>query len=153
MVRQMKKRRRNLPLWGLLLIWLVMSISFMIYNWFLVRQDEAIAPREQVVLGSIYRTSHWKQGTAFYSFTYAGRKYHGREMVRPDQLCLCDVAVYLDPAHPSTNTLVEYRHKSRQDHSMMIGCGYASGGLGVILAFVLWIKNSKMKSTEDHLLV
>jgi uncharacterized membrane protein len=32
---------------------------------------------------------------------------------------------------------------------MMIGCGYASEGLAVILVFVLWIKRSKSKSTVN----
>jgi hypothetical protein len=142
-------KRRNLPFWALLSIWLVMSTGFTAYNWFLVRQDEAIAPHEQIVVGSIYKTTHWKQDTAFYSFTYADRKYYGSEIVGPDKMCICDVPVYFDPAHPSTSTLVDYLRKSKQDHSMMIGCGYASEGLAVILALVLWIKRSKTKSTEN----
>jgi hypothetical protein len=147
--RKKQKQRKNLPFWGLLTIWLVMGSGFSAYFWFLVRQDESIAPREKVVLGSIYKRTHWKHESACYSFTYAGREYHGCETVRPDQ-CFCDVAVYFDPAHPSTNTLVKYRHKSKQDHEMMIGCAYASAGLAAILAFVLWIKRSRKQSQENN---
>jgi hypothetical protein len=144
----MKNRIKNIPLWGMLTIWLVMAIGLSAYNWFLVCQDEATAPREQVVLGSIYRTTHWKQDTAFYSFTYAGRNYKGSEMVRPDKMYIGDVAVYFDPEHPSLNTLVEFHHKSRQDHGMMVGCGYASVGLAALLACVLAFKKVKERSVQ-----
>ena len=148
MHRRAKKRRRNLPFWGLLLIWLIMSVGFMIYNWFLIRQDQAIAPAERAVLGSIYRTTRWKQDKAFYSFTFAGQKYYGSEIVGPDKMCICDVVIYFDPEHPSTNTLVEYRKKSKQDHWMMVGCGDASAGLAVALAFVLGLKMTRARAVQ-----
>jgi len=141
-LRAKLRRRRNLPLWGILLIWLVMSAGFMVYNWFLVRQDEAIAPRQQVVLGSITAIHHGKSDTASYSFTYEGREFHGSQIVSPDQY-FGSVAVYFDSAHPSTSSLVDYRRKAKLDHSLMVGCGYTSVGLAVVLAFVLYLKKAK----------
>ncbi len=145
----MKGRRRNLPFWALLTIWLVMAIGFAAYQWFLVRQDNAIAPREQVALGSMYKLTHGKSTTAFYSFTVAGKEYKGSEMVRSDH-CFCDVAVYFDPNDPSTNTLVEYRRKSRQDHAVMMGCSYAALGLAVILACVLMFKKATQNQEAEY---
>lgn len=142
------KTRRRLPVWGILSILLTMAIGFTLYNWFLVGQDEAIASRERTVLGSIYRTTRWKQSTAFYSFTYAGREYKGSEIVGPDKMCICDVAVYFDPERPSTNTLVEYRRKKKQDHSMMVGCGYASLALGVGLVCA-WALKRRTDSAKE----
>jgi hypothetical protein len=143
------RRRRRLPFWAILTIWLVMAIGFAAYNWFLVRQDEAIAPREQVVLGSVYKISHGKTDTAFYTFNFAGRAWHGSEMA-PYKQCVCDAAVYFDPTNPSNSSLVEYRRKSRLDHRMMTGCGYASAGLGAALACVLVLKKARRKSQADY---
>jgi hypothetical protein len=143
----MKKRRRNLPLWRLLVIPLVISVGFMIYRWFLVRQDEAIAPREQVVLGTVYKVTHGKQYTAQYSFAYEGKVYRGSEITHPDQ-CVCDAAVYFDPTNPSTNTLVEYRRKSKQDRWMMHACSYTSIGLAVALACIWGLKKPRGESAQ-----
>jgi hypothetical protein len=139
---------RRLPFWGMLLIWLVMSIGFGAYQRFLVQQDQAIAPREQAMLGTVYKVTHGKQYTAHYSFKYEGKEYRNSEITRPDQ-GVCDVAVYFDPRNPSTNTLVEYRHKINQDRWVMHACGYASIGLAGTLAVVLWIKRSRTRSTEQ----
>lgn len=135
------RRRRKLPFWGMLTIWLVMAVGFAAYNWFLVRQDQAIAPRENVALGTMYKLSQWKGTTAFYSFKFAGKEYRGSEAVAPDH-CFCDVAVYFDPDHPSTNTLVEYRRKAKEDHDMMRDSSYASVGLAALLACVLAMRNT-----------
>jgi len=97
----------------------------------------------------MYKMSHWKTDRAFYSFEYAGRKYHGSQIVSPDH-CFCDVAVYFDPHHPSTNALVEYRRKARQDYGMMVGFGYASIGLAAILACVLVLRKPKNKPESDY---
>jgi hypothetical protein len=146
----MKRRRRNLSFRGMLTIWLAMSIAFTSYQRFLVWQDQAIAPREQIALGSMYKFTHWKHDKAFYSFTFAGREYHGSEIVAPNH-CFCDVAVYFDPNHPSTNTLVEYRRKSRQDHLVMIWCAYVTIGLVILLAFVLALKKARQKPEANYL--
>jgi hypothetical protein len=143
-------KRKRLPFWAMLLIGLVMSTGFTAYNWFLVRQDERIAPKEQVALGSIYKSTNGKGGPrVFYSFLYVGKNYHGDDGVARESVLSNHVAVYLDPDDPATNTLTEYRLKSKQDHQMMIGCGYASEGLAVILALVLWTKRSRTKSTQN----
>jgi hypothetical protein len=134
----------------MLTIWLVMSTGFAAYNWFLVRQDKAIAPREQVALGTMYNLSHGRSTTASYSFNFAGKEYRGSEMVSSNH-CFCDVAVYFDPNHPSTNTLVEYGRKAKHDHDMMIGCSYASVGLATALACVLAFRKSKTKPETDYL--
>jgi cytoskeletal protein RodZ len=143
------QRRRNLPLWGMLSIWLVMSLGFAAYNWFLVLQDEAVAPREQMALGTINHISHGKHDTAHYSFTYAGKEYHDEEMVRSDQTP-GDAVVYFDPTHPSTSSLVEYRRKSKQDRSVMKGCLYAAIGLTAALTFTLFLKWKKKDSLEKQ---
>ena len=145
----MKSRRRNLPFWGMLTIWLVMAIGFTAYQWFLIRQDDAIAPRERSALGSMYKMTHWKQDKAFYSFTYEGREYHGSEIVAPGH-CFCDVAVYFDPDHPSTNTLVEYRRKSEQDRKMIVGCSYVSMALAIIFACVLLLRKERSKPATGY---
>jgi hypothetical protein len=146
-----RRRRKNLPFWAMLLIWLAMSTGFAAYNWFLVRQDERIAPKEQIALGSIYKSTNGRHGPrVYYSFSYEGKEYHGSESVAYGSVIGKYVAVYLDPNDPTTNTLTEFRLKSASDHKMMIGCGYASEGLAVILAFVLWIKRSKKQSTENN---
>ena len=143
-------RRKRLPFWAMLLIWLAMSTGFTAYNWFLVRQDERIATKEQVALASVYKSTDGKGGPrVFYSFLYDGEKYQGDDGVARGSILSNHVAVYFDPEHPATNTLTEYRLKSKKDHRMMIGCGYASEGLAVILALVLWIKRSSKKSTEN----
>jgi hypothetical protein len=144
----LKGRRKNLPFWGMLLIWLIMSAGFAAYSWFLVRQDELVAPRERVVWGTIHKMTHWKSNKAFYSFTFAGKEYHGNEIVPPDQYC-CDVVVYLDPARPSTCSLVEFHHKSKQDRSVMKGCTYAAVGLAAALAFTLLLKWKRKKDALE----
>jgi hypothetical protein len=145
----MKRRRKNLPFWAILTIWLVMSTGFAAYNWFLVRQDEAIAPREQVALGTMYKLSHGKSTTASYSFEYSGKTYRGSETVSSNH-CFCDVPVYFDPDHPSTNTLVEYRRKINLDHGMMVACSYVSVGLAIILGCVVWaLRKSEQPSGID----
>ena len=146
----MKRQRKNLPFWGMLTIWLVMAGGFALYQRFLVLQDDAIAPRERSALGSMYKFTHRKHDKAFYSFTYAGREYYGSEIVAPNH-CFCDVAVYFDPNHPSTNTLIEYRRKSKQDHDLMMWCIYAAGALAVILACVLWLKNIRKSRETEYL--
>jgi hypothetical protein len=135
------RTRKRLPFWRMLLIWLIMSIGFMTYNWYLVRQDESIAPREQVALGNMYKRNHGRTESACYSFSYGGKEYHKCETVSSVQ-CFCDVAVFFDPTNPSLSSIKEYRLKSAFDHKIMVGCGYASVGLAVILAFVLLRKNS-----------
>ncbi len=148
------KRRRRLPFWAMLLIWLSMSTGFMTYNWFQVRKDERIAPNEKVALGSIYKSTHGKGGPrVFYSFSYDGKEYHGDDSVAYGSVLSSHVAVYLDPNDPATNTLTEYRSKSAFDHKIMIGCGYASEGLAGILALVLWIKRSKKQSAGNNSVV
>lgn len=142
------KRRQNLPFWGLLTLWLVMSLVFAGYNWFLVHQDDEVAPREQTVLGSIDRISHGKSDTAHYSFTYAGKEYHDDEMARPGQTP-GDAVVYFDPTDPSISSLVEYRHKSKYDRSIMKGCTYAAIGLATALAFTLFLKWRRKKDAEE----
>ena len=144
------ERRQRLPLWAILTIWLVMSVGFAVYSWILVRQDEAIAPGEQVARGSVYKVNHGKHDTALYTFSFAGETYYGSDSVRSDQ-CLCEVAVYFDPAHPTTNNLVEYRLKSLQDNGVMIGCSYAAIGLAALLTLVLAFKKARQKPEADYL--
>jgi len=146
------KSRRRLPFWAMLLIWLSMSIGFAIYNWFLVRQDERIAPIERVALGSIYKSTDGRGGPhVYYSFEVDGKTFRGDEGV--GKYAINHVAVYFDPSDPATNTITEYRLKREQNRSMMIGCGYASGGLAVILVLVLWIKKPEKKSMENDSIV
>jgi hypothetical protein len=131
----------------MLLIWLAMALGYTVYSWYLVHRDELVAPREQVVLGSITAIHHGKSNTAYYSYEYGGREYHASEMVNPDQH-FGHVAVYLDPESPSTSSLVEFRHKREQDTWMMHACSYASLALAAILAFVLELKRRKRLEHE-----
>lgn len=145
------RRRKHVPFWGMLTIWLVMSAGFAAYNWFLVRQDESIAPREHVALGTMYKLTQGRHGpTASYSFTFEGKKYYGSESVSSDH-CFCDVAVYFDPTHPSTNTLVEYGRKAKLDHGMMVWCSYGSLVLAAILGCVLALRRPKSTPEGDSL--
>jgi hypothetical protein len=108
-------KRKRLPFWAMLLIWLVMGTGFTAYNWFLVRQDERIAPKEQVALASIYKSTDGKGGPrVFYSFLYDGEKYQGDDGVARGSILSNHVAVYLDPDDPATNTLTEYRFKEQE---------------------------------------
>jgi hypothetical protein len=146
------RSRRRLPFWAMLLIWLGMSAGFTIYNWFLVRQDERIAPKERVALGSIYKSTNGRGGPhVYYSFDVDGKSYRGDEGV--GRYPINHVAVYFDPSDPTTNTITEYRLKRKQDHSIMIGCSYASEGLAAILVLVLWAKKSKNKPMENDPIV
>jgi hypothetical protein len=148
------RKRKNLPFWGMLSIWLAMSTGFAIYNWFLVKQDERIAPKEQVALGSIYKSTNGRRGPrVFYTFPYDGKQYHGDDSIAYGSTVSSHVAVYFDPDDPTTNNLVEYRHKSKQDHEIMIGCGYAAAVLAALLAFVLWIQRSGNQSKENYSIV
>ena len=98
----------------------------------------------------MYNLSHGKTTTASYSFKFAGKEYRGSDTVSSNH-CFCDVAVYFDPNHPSTNTLVEYGRKAKQDHAMMMGCSYASVGLANALACVLAFRKPKNKPATDDL--
>jgi hypothetical protein len=143
----MKELNSNLRLRVGLSIGLVMSIGCGVHQWFLVQQDEEIAPREQNVRGTVYEVIHGKGYTAHYSFTYEGQQYFGSETTGPDQ-SVRDTTIYFDPTDPSTNTLTEYRIKREKDHSTMFYCGYASVGLAAALAFAWKFKDQRGSSAQ-----
>jgi hypothetical protein len=126
---------------------LVISIGYGVHQWFLVQQDEEIAPRERAVEGTVYEVIHHKGDTAHYSFTYEGKQYLGSEETGPDQ-CACETMVYLDPTNPSMNTLTEYRIKLNKDRSLMFTCGYASLGFAAALASAWWFNRETPNSTQ-----
>jgi hypothetical protein len=125
---------------------LTLTVGTTIYHWALVRQDDRVAPREQVILGTKSEISTGKGGyAACYSFNYEGRKYSGDENHHSRLSSSDTVAVYFDPDDPTTNSLTEFRVKSGRDHGTMISFGFASVGFAVILALFLAIKRSKEK--------
>jgi hypothetical protein len=136
-----QQTRRSLRFWQLLSIWLVMGIGFMLYNWFLVRQDALIEPKQGTTFGVIYETTHGKNPSASYSFRYQGKEYHGIEHYSSTGYPGAQVVVFFDPDDPSKNSLTEYGRKLVVDRAMAVGCGYASCGLAAALVITFAIKS------------
>jgi hypothetical protein len=145
----METRRNRLPPWAVLTIWLAIPVGLGVHYGILARQDASIAPRQQTTTGTIHKITHGKHFTAYYSFEYAGNTYQGSDNVSSHQ-CVCDVTVYFDPVHPSTNTLVEYHRKAWADHLTMVFCGCLAAVLGVMLAGALAFKKRKSKSEPQY---
>jgi hypothetical protein len=96
-------------------------------------------------LGSIYDVYNVKSHIVSYSFTFYGKKYRGSERGGYGLLPGNIAVVYLDPKDPTTNSLTEFRLKSKKEHGIMIVRGCLSTGLAAFFAFVLWINSSKKK--------
>ncbi|HTV81331.1 MAG TPA: hypothetical protein VME18_01680 [Acidobacteriaceae bacterium] len=100
-------------------------------------------------MGTMVKLTHGKYTTAWYSFTYAGRQYRGKDGVSSSH-CFCDVTVYFDPRHPSTNSLVEYKRRTWADHSTMIICLWMSAAFAAILVLALLKRRSKAEPGYSH---
>ena len=140
-------RQQRLPAWGLPSVLLAMTVALAAYYGSLARQDAVAAPREQIAVGKMIKLTHGKHTTALYSFTWAGKQYHGKDNVSSSH-CFCDVTVYFDPVQPSTNSLVEYKRKAWADHLTMIFCLWMSAGLTVILALALVFAKRRTKEAD-----
>jgi hypothetical protein len=145
----METRRNRLPLWAVLTIWLAVPVGLGVHYGILARQDASIAPRQRTATGMIHKITRGKHITAYYSFQYAGSSYQGSGSVSSKQ-CACEVTVYFDPVHPSTNTLVEYHRKAWADHLTMVICGYLAAALGVLLAAALAFKKRESRSEPEY---
>jgi len=135
-------RRQLLPPWGLFVALLATRLGLAAHYGSLARQDAVVAPREQNTVGRIVKIVHGKHPTAWYSFTYAERQYRGKDGISSSH-CLCDVTVYFDPEHPSTNSLVEYKRRTWADHSTMVICLWMSATFAAILVFILAMRRKK----------
>jgi hypothetical protein len=129
-----------------------MFAGFAFHEWLLVVQDERIAPKEQIAVGSVYKSTHPRgpQGSpdVRYSFSYGGYKYYGMDST-PQGLEAGDhCTVYFDPDDPTTNSLTEYQFQGSIDHGVMTFFVYLSLGSAALLAAVSWLMRSWKNSTE-----
>lgn len=133
---------RRLQRWAFPVVLLAMSLALAFHYGSLARQDAAIAPRQQVAVGTMLKLTHGKYTTAWYSFTVAGRQYRGKGTVSPSH-CFCDVTVYFDPSNPAMNSLVEYKRKTWADHITMSVCLWLSAAFAALLVLALVKRSSK----------
>lgn len=142
-------RQQRPPAWGFPAVLLATTLALAAYYGSLARQDAAAAPREQVAVGTMLKLTHGKYTTAWYAFTYAGKQYRGKGTVSSSH-CFCDVTVFFDPEHPSTNSLVEYKRKTWADHTTMIICLWLAAAFAAILACVPALRRNKRQSQPEY---
>jgi hypothetical protein len=139
---QRPTRRQRLPPWGLFVVLLATTLWLAAQYGLRARQDAGLAPREQHAAGTMTKLTHGKYTTAWYSFTYAGQQYSGKDGVSRTH-CFCDVTVYFDPEHPSTNSLVDYTRRTWADHLTMIICLWMSAAFAAILVLAFLKRRRK----------
>jgi hypothetical protein len=143
---QRSTRRKRLPPWGLFAVLLATSLGAAVQYESRARVDAAVAPKEQHAVGKMVKLIQGRHPTAWYSFAYAGQQYRGKDGISSSH-CFCDVAVYFDPQHPSTNSLVEYNRRTWADHSTTVICLWMSAAFAAILVLTLVMRSKKSEPT------
>lgn len=120
---------------------LVIFVGGIILFWYLSHRDAEIAQRQKVVVGIIQTISRRGHGTATYEFQLDGKDYRGSEDHDPGFDLGQRVKVYVDPAHPNTNSLRDFRVNSETTHFVMMVFFWMSIGLAFIL--VIEMRNER----------
>ncbi len=118
----------------------VIFCSATILFWYLSHRDAEIATRQQVVVGNIQTASRGRHDTVTYDFQFDGKDYLESEDHNSGLTVGQRVKVYVDPAHPSTNSLRDFHVNSVWNHRQMTVFFYLSIGLAILTANVWRIK-------------